>query len=124
VYRDVLGEFALFLLLKLHLPEETARVAAGGWGGDQVALVRETGGKNCAVFLNTVWDDQESADRFYRALVTWIRSRDSQARKLTESGHEFAVVSGGEYSGVRSEGTAVRLIVGLPESYAGKIENR
>jgi hypothetical protein len=120
-YRDVLGEFGLYLLLKLHMPEETARTAARGWGGDRVLLARKSGGKDRAVFLQTVWDDQDSAARFFRAMATWIQARDPQARKVADSGREFAVVSGGEYCGVRWEGTEIRLIVGLPESWADKI---
>lgn len=45
VYKNVLGEFSLGLLLNQHLIDERSRRAASGWGGDQVLLLENTGGK-------------------------------------------------------------------------------
>lgn len=123
-YKDVMGEFSLYLLLRLSLAEETARVAASGWGGDQMILVEENGSRRSAVFMETVWDDQEGADRFYEALSTWLQKRYPQGHKAGESDNGFALVSGGEYQSVRRRATRVRLIVGLPESFADRFNNR
>ncbi len=120
-YRNVLGEFSLYLLLKLSMTDEAAKKAATGWGGDQVILAEDADAKQDAVFAATVWDNQESADRFYDALSTWLQHGRSQARKLESSANELAIVSGGEYRSIRRQGTAVRFIVGLPESYAEKL---
>ncbi|MBZ5498433.1 MAG: hypothetical protein LAP85_18700 [Acidobacteriia bacterium] len=123
-YRNVLGEFSLYLLLKLNLPEESARNAADGWGGDQVILVEENAGSHGAVFAESVWDDQQSADRFYGALSTWLANRYPKGQRVGESESGFGMVSNGEYSSIRRRGPKVRLIVGLPESYADKFANR
>ncbi len=119
-YRNVLGEFSLYLLLKLDLSEEVAKSAATGWGGDQVILVEESGSNRAAVFVESVWDDQESANRFYAALSNWLQKKYPQAGKIAESENGFGLVSGGEYRSIRRRGTSVRLIVGLPESYGEK----
>jgi hypothetical protein len=119
-YKNVLGEFSLYLLLKLDLSDETAKKAASGWGGDQVILAEDTTNYRSAVFADSVWDDQESSDRFYEALANWLQHRYPQARKVEESKDGFALVSGGEYRSLRRQGTKVHLIIGLPESYAGK----
>jgi hypothetical protein len=123
-YRNVLGEFSLYLLLKLNTPEELAKDAASGWGGDQVILVEESGGSRSAVFVESVWDDQDSADRFFKALSNWLALRFPQARKVEESENGAAVVSAGEYRSVRRRGTRVRLILGLPDSLAEKFSSR
>jgi hypothetical protein len=119
-YTNVLGEFSLYLLLKHNLSDEIAKKAASGWGGDQVILVEETGSNRSVVFADSVWDNQESADRSYQALSTWLQQRYPQARKVGESENGFALISGGEYRSIRRQGTKVHLIVGLPESYADK----
>ncbi len=123
-YRNVMGEFALYLLLKLNLSEESAKSAAEGWGGDQIILVEENGGSKSAVFFESTWDDQSSADRFYGALTAWLQKKYPQGRKIGESESGFGLVSGGEYRSIRRSGTNVRLIVGLPESYAEKFSER
>jgi hypothetical protein len=123
-YKNVMGEFSLYLLLKLSLSEEAAKTAASGWGGDQVMLVEEGNGNRSAVFLETAWDDQESADRFYEALSGWLKHRYPQANDVGHSPNELGLVSGGEYRSVRRHGTTVRLIVGLPQSYSEKFEGK
>jgi hypothetical protein len=123
-YRNVMGEFALYLLLKLNLSEESAKSAAEGWGGDQVILVEDNGGSKSAVFFESTWDDKSSADRFYGALAAWLQKKYPQGRKIGESDNGFGFVSGGEYRSIRRRGNDVRLIVGLPELYAEKFSER
>jgi hypothetical protein len=123
-YKNIMGEFSLYLLLKLHLSEEVAKRAVSGWGGDQLILLQENGGVRNAVFVETVWDTQESADRFYGALSNWLQRRYPQAKRTGESEDGFALLSGGEFRSIRRRGASVRLIVGLPESYADKFINR
>jgi hypothetical protein len=122
-YRNVLGEFSLYLLLKLHLPDDLAKSAAAGWGGDQVILVEEDGGKHGLVIAESTWDDQESADRFYGALSTWLQKRYPQAGKSGVNENGFGLTSGGEYRSIRRQGKTVRLVLGLPESLADKFSN-
>jgi hypothetical protein len=123
VYSNVLGEFGLSLLLQLNLAEEVAKRAATGWGGDQLILV-EDGGGHSAVFAETAWDTQESTDRFFGALSTWLQHRYPKAKKSGESESGFALVSEGEYRSVQRTGSRVRLIVGLPESLGNKFGTR
>ncbi len=120
-YKNVLGEFSLYLLLKLSMPEEAAKKAASGWGGDQIILAEDADAKQNAVFAVTVWDNQESADRFYEALSMWLQHGHAESRKLESSENALAIVSGGEYRSIRRQGTEVRFTVGLPESYAEKL---
>ncbi len=124
VYRNVLGEFSLFLLLKLHLPEEQARSAASGWGGDEVVLVEQGNGERTALFAETVWDSQESADRFFTALSAWFQRRYPQAKKSAESDDGFVLTSGGESHLIRRRVSSVRLILGVPESLADRFSRR
>jgi hypothetical protein len=123
-YKNVMGEFGLFLLLKLHLSEESARAAAAGWGGDQAILLEEDGSNNHAVFFESTWDDKEAADRHYAALASWLQNKYSQGRKTAESENGFAMLFAGEYVAIRRRGNNVRLILGLPESYAEKLNDR
>jgi len=122
-YSNVLGEFGLSLLLQLNLTEEVAKAAATGWGGDQLILV-EDGGGHSAVFAETAWDTQDSADRFFGALSAWLQRRYPQAKKSGESESGFALVSDGEYRSIRRVGSHVRLIVGLPETLGSRFSAR
>ncbi len=117
-YRNVMGEFSLYLLLKLAMSDEAAKKASSGWGGDQAILVESA--NRSAVFIDTVWDDKESADRFYGALSEWLQRRFPQATKVGESENSLGLVSGGELRSIRRQETKVRLIVGLPQSYSDK----
>jgi hypothetical protein len=122
-YRNVLGEFSLYLLLKVNLTEEAAKKAAAGWGGDQLILI-EDGAGHSAVFVETAWDTLDAADRFFGALSAWLQRRYPQAKRAGESESGFALVSGGEYRSVRRQGGSVRLIVGLPESFGARFNDR
>jgi hypothetical protein len=123
-YRNTLGEFFLYLLLKTQLPEDAAASAGKGWGGDQVVLLEESGSGRSAVIVESVWDDQESADRFYAAISSWIAKKYPQGRKIEEADHATGVISGGEYCSIRRRGSHVRLVAGLPETYADKFKGR
>jgi hypothetical protein len=123
-YRNVFGEFSLYLLLKLNQTDQAAMNSVTGWGGDQVILVEQTGGGQAVVFLNTVWDNNEYADRYYDALSAWLKRRWPQARKAEESENVLALTAGGERHSIRRQGTSVQLIVGLPESLAGSMAGR
>jgi hypothetical protein len=122
--KNVMGEFGLYLLLKLQLSEESAKNAAAGWGGDQAILVEENGSNNSAVFFESAWDDKEAADRYYGALANWLQKKYAQGRRTAESENGFAMLSAGEYISIRRRGNNVRLILGLPESYAEKFNDR
>jgi hypothetical protein len=67
---DTLGELLLRIwLTNGGVASGTARVAAAGWGGDRLALIRGPSGE-VAVKLRTVWDTAADADEFGAAALT------------------------------------------------------
>jgi hypothetical protein len=123
-YKNVMGEFLFLLLLKQYLPEEAARTAASGWGGDQIILVQQDKGKTSAVIMEAVWDDEATAHRLYVALSGWLQKRYPKSRLVAESESGLELIAGGEYHGVRRRGDSLRLILGLPEFLCGRIADR
>jgi hypothetical protein len=120
VYKNVLGEFSLGLLLNLHLSDEHAKRAATGWGGDQVLLL-ENGAGNDVVLIDTLWDTADDSDKFFTAMDEWFRQHYPKAARTDKSPTGFSVVQGGEFNSLRHEGAAVRFILGLPKSEAKKL---
>jgi hypothetical protein len=120
VYKNVLGEFSLGLLLNLHLTDEHAKRAATGWGGDQVLLLENGAGKY-AVIVGTLWDTTDDSDKFFAAMDEWFRQHYPKAARTHESPTGFSLVQDGEFNSLRHEGAAVRFILGLPESEAKKL---
>src|SRR6058998_1861255 len=80
-YRNVLGEFSTYLLLKLVFGEDEAEKCSEGWGGDRILMAEETGGKGAVVLIESVWDTQQDADEYFRASEVWISRRFPEARK-------------------------------------------
>jgi len=120
-YRNVLGEFSLFLLLKLHVSEELAKRAAAGWGGDQVLLLEENSGARSAVVVSSVWDTPEDAQEFYVAFTQWLDQRFPKARKLEGAVGSHSLTEGGEYHSIKQDGLKVRFVLGIPESESPKL---
>jgi hypothetical protein len=118
-YRNVLGEFSVYLLLKLHLSEERARAASSGWDGDEVLLLEDGAGAS-AVFLSSVWDTSAELNECFDAVKEWLKLRNPAARTVEDAPGVFAVIHEKEYSSVSRSSAGVRCIIGLPESLAGK----
>ena len=123
-YNNVLGEFSMFLLLKLHVTDGQAEGAAAGWDGDQIVLLEQDGSARHAVFATTVWDTEDDSEEFFLTLSRWLSSRFPEAAELrsekTASG--FSLVDGGEYHAIQREGIHVSFIIGLPEELASKLK--
>lgn len=66
VHDNVMGEHAILLLLKAHLPEKDARIASEGWGGDRYMVYRS--GDNAVLAWSTVWDTPQDAEEFFCAV--------------------------------------------------------
>jgi hypothetical protein len=116
-YRNVLGEFSTYLMLKQRLPEERARQAAAGWGGDEVLLQKRGDGRS-AVFVATVWDAPAEAEEFFGAMKEWFRlSFPGAAVEETADGAIILVKD--ERHTLRRNGAEVRFTVGVPASDAG-----
>ena len=122
-YKNVLGEFSLYLMLRLYLPEEQAQKAAAGWGGDQVWLVESAAGNRAAVFDYSVWDSKEDADEFYAAFKEWCARKYPGAVPTGESSdRKFSISRSGECTIATRSGTAVRLVLGLPASEVRRLD--
>ena len=121
-YKNVLGEFSLGLLLNLHLTDEHSRKAVAGWGGDQILLLENAGGKN-AVFVNTTWDTAEDAEKFYEAMDEWFKRHFPEVQKADDTPTGFSVVRGGELSLIRRDGASVRMLIGVPDTEKQKLKD-
>jgi hypothetical protein len=123
VYKNVLGEFSLGLLLNLHLNDERSRKAATGWGGDQVLLLENEKGKD-VVLIGTLWDTADDSEKFYFAMDEWFRQHYPKTERVNENPKGFSLIKDGEYNSLRREGAAVNIIIGLPESEGRKLEKK
>lgn len=73
--QDVLGEWATLQVLQRYLPEETARQAAGGWGGDRFFLLESASGGPSAFVLITQWDTMRDAHEFTGGFFDYAEAR-------------------------------------------------
>jgi len=113
-YRNVLGEFTLYLMLRLHVPEERALAASAGWGGDTVLLVEKAGGAQGAVFAESVWDSPQDAAEFYEALAAWLPARFAGAKDESSGSNSRLFVEGAVYHTASVSGSRVRFALSLP----------
>ena len=81
IYRNVLGEFSLMLLLKQFIEQSAAERASAGWGGDMVELY-EAGDGRLTLFLRSVWDSDQDAREFFDAYGSVIEEQYPGARLL------------------------------------------
>ncbi|MBN2242619.1 MAG: hypothetical protein JW793_08010 [Acidobacteria bacterium] len=123
VYQNVLGEFSLGLLLNLNLTEERSRKSVAGWGGDQATLLENGAGRD-AVFVNTIWDSDEDADKFCQAMEEWLLKRYPDGKSEGEPSTALSTVQDGEYHGMQRQGRSVYFITGIPESDRERWEGR
>ena len=72
IYRNVLGEFMLRLILDQFLESGPARDAAAGWDGDSVQLFEGPEGE-LALWIRSVWDSEQDAVEFVDAYENLIR---------------------------------------------------
>lgn len=120
-YRSVLGEFSLFLLLKLYLPEEKSAKAAEGWGGDLAFLVEDTQGQGSFVLLDSVWDSEQDAEEFRQALEEWLPRRLPSASKTEGSGSGSTFSEDDRLSFAQRRGLKVRLALGIPREAVSRL---
>ena len=70
---EEVGEGWLHILLDLRIGPEEAEQAADGWdGGEYRAWSR---GKDTAIILDTVWDNEKEAEQFAGAMEDWLGER-------------------------------------------------
>ena len=93
--RDVLGEWFTILTLKEFLPEQQARTAAEGWGGDYYIALHEDSEGQSVLVLATAWDTVRDAHEFYSAFRDYgdvrfgERTLSSTTRTIWESRGEW-----------------------------------
>jgi len=71
---NVLGEFALYMLLKARLPEEQSFESASGWLGDRyLCYPGEGGAGGDHLHWRTLWQTEKDATEFLKAVQTlWL----------------------------------------------------
>lgn len=72
IYRNVLGEFMLRLILDQFLEADPARDGAAGWDGDSIQLFEGPEGE-LALWIRSVWDSEPEAVEFVEAYENLIR---------------------------------------------------
>jgi hypothetical protein len=89
IYREVLGEWVLLHSLLQTLPEDAARLAAEGWGGDLVLLLDNPMHDQHSVALLVQWDTMRDAHEFTAAYKTYGQLRFGEADELTPTSAEW-----------------------------------
>jgi len=74
VYKNVLGEFGLGIVLRQSFDSGDAGRAAKGWDGDCVQLFKSTSGK-LAISIGSVWDSPYDANHFYKCYQTVVSQK-------------------------------------------------
>jgi len=120
-YENVLGEFVLYLLLRTHLAEDQSRKSAAGWGGDHILMVESSDPERSVILVETIWDSEADAVEFYDSISAWMEQQFPQGGISDQSASGFTWTSAGELHRIRRRGSAVRLLVGLPEGESGKL---
>lgn len=65
-YTDVVGEFAISLLIGNFVTDKTlASEAAAGWGGDRIAVFDDSAAKKRFIIWRTAWDSAKDAREFF-----------------------------------------------------------
>jgi hypothetical protein len=72
---DVMGELSWLLAYAQQMGQNTASVAAKGWGGDHYQLLQKGDTKTYVLAMRTYWDSQDDADEFYKYTQVWMRHR-------------------------------------------------
>jgi hypothetical protein len=119
-YTNVLGEFSLNIMMRLHLGEEQANRAAEGWGGDRVVLLEDEQGKN-GILISSVWDSSAEADEFFQASNDWLAKRHADAIKTEETPDKWLFRKNGELDALVRNGAQISLILGFPEAAGLKL---
>ncbi len=74
IYTNVLGEFALYLVLNQFIERHKAVQATQGWDGDRLELFEHPNG-NLAFVLRLVWDSEEDAGEFAAAYSDVVQKK-------------------------------------------------
>lgn len=76
IYRDVLGEQSVRIVLEEWMPRRSAVEAAAGWAGDRIAVFRD--GERAAMAWRLRWDDEKGAQRGATAFARGVLARKGE----------------------------------------------
>jgi len=100
----VLGEFHLALLLELNgVHRLRAEAAAAGWDGDVYQAFYHPDQKRTLTVLQTTWDDETEAHRFFQAYLDTFRAK--YPKREAGAGGAGAGGAGAGASGAGAEGS-------------------
>lgn len=103
VYRTVLGELGVALVLETHFPREDLTSASEGWGGDCLVVFRKEGAAPLVLWLSE-WDSEEDAIEF-----------QTQASRLSE---KLVPAESGLRAPVSRRRTSVTFALNVPPELA------
>jgi len=118
---DDAGEFAVRGVLGRFLPEEAARAAAEGWGGDQYHLYERAGDGGLALVFLTAWDTEADARKFADAYARLIPRKYGAAREVLAGQGMWRWTAKGEALLVERRGGDVLIVEGAPEGRADRV---
>jgi len=87
---NVMGEWYTYLILaygrdsSFQLPDEDAKDASAGWGGDTYAYYSDPISGDFALVWRTLWDSNNDAGQFWTASQTYGSDRWGQSTSTTE----------------------------------------
>jgi len=112
---NVLGEFTLFLMLREHLDEKTARRGAEGWDGDYVALHRPGPGKDEILQMTLIWDSEFEAEEFLSVFDSYLLQRFGEsAGKKRDTDISLKSIKQKNSIDIKNEGTMVYISINFP----------
>ncbi|MFQ5711937.1 MAG: hypothetical protein ACE5GD_09195 [Candidatus Geothermarchaeales archaeon] len=77
---DRMGEHFIFVMLSNWLPEASASVAAGGWGGDSLTYYERDG--DWLLLWGVAWDSDVDASEFYNAFLEMLSMVEGEDSRL------------------------------------------
>ena len=101
VYDDRYGEFFIWTWLGLYLPDEVARQAAKGWGGDRLVFYQENlkaDRKVELLFWRSKWDSSLDASEFFNAVKAAFAKRFSSSFATSRKEISFQTKNFGKFS--------------------------
>ncbi|MCP4543267.1 MAG: hypothetical protein GY832_39640 [Chloroflexi bacterium] len=80
---DVMGEYFTYLYLAQQIPQEDAKAATKGWGGDRYMIHHRQSDGSLVMALRTVWDTSADAKEFVDGYVAYAEGRFGHSVDMT-----------------------------------------
>ncbi len=101
VWAETLGEHFILVMLENGISIDEASIAATGWGGDNLTLLKQ--GDNYLVTWRINWDTEKDASEFYNAYISMIRQMSGvevESELFNLKGHYVAFVKHGKVTDI------------------------